>query len=218
MGDVVESSGGLAAKLVRIAQAVGPIEKDGRNEGQKYDYTTAEAVIREVREKMLGEGILLVEACTHSERDTDSNMTTVELLYELIDTESGEKWSIPYAGQGWDKGDKGIWKAYTGARKYFLRGVLSLSFGEDPEADSPPPAGLAEKAAPPKRAAAPGIPNGRKKAIGDRLRALDLLKGSSLAAPAKAKLAELGAKAVNGLDVDQAEGFEAWLTVEEGHA
>jgi ERF superfamily len=64
------------------------------------------------------------------------NVTEVEAQITLIDLDSGESKIYNFFGQGQDKGDKGIYKAYTGLQKYFFMKNFLISTGDDPENDS----------------------------------------------------------------------------------
>ncbi len=61
-------------------------------------------------------------------------MVHVELLYEVVHSPSGESVVLSWAGSGFDcPGDKALYKALTGGRKYFLKDLLGIPFGIDPE-------------------------------------------------------------------------------------
>ena len=131
----------LAAKLAKARSAVQGIEKKGRNQKQGYDYVRAEDVVREA-ERVLGEqGVLVlpgISAITEERVKTakggEALLIRVDLDYEVIDSASGEAISKPWVGYGYDApGDKAIYKAITGAGKYFLAALLGISFGDDPE-------------------------------------------------------------------------------------
>lgn len=62
---------------------------------------------------------------------------TVKLKFTLIDTETGFFESSTISGEGSDKGDKAIYKAHTGALKYFLANTFMVATGDDAEADEP---------------------------------------------------------------------------------
>ena len=64
-------------------------------------------------------------------------ITNIDMTIAIIDVESGEKIEVPWAGQGADKGDKGMYKAFTGGLKYFLMKMFMLPTGDDPEVNNP---------------------------------------------------------------------------------
>ncbi len=55
----------------------------------------------------------------------------------LLDVDSGESHVSTAYGQGQDKGDKGVYKAATGAEKYFLLKTFLIATGDDAEKESP---------------------------------------------------------------------------------
>jgi hypothetical protein len=57
----------------------------------------------------------------------------VDLTFTLLDGESGEALECPWLGCGEDKGDKALYKGYTGALKYFLLKLFLIPTGDDPE-------------------------------------------------------------------------------------
>jgi hypothetical protein len=65
-------------------------------------------------------------------------LTTVTLDVTLVDGESGDMMTTTWIGQGLDNSDKGYYKAYTGAIKYFLLKTFLISTGD--EATTPMPA------------------------------------------------------------------------------
>lgn len=62
---------------------------------------------------------------------------SVTLECSLIDCDTGFTETSIVMGEGMDKGDKGIYKAYTGAIKYFLANTFMVSTGDDVEKESP---------------------------------------------------------------------------------
>lgn len=76
---------------------------------------------------------------------------TVACEFTLTDIDTGYyETSICY-GEGMDKGDKGGYKAYTGALKYYLANTFMVATGDDPETESQEgaktaPAGTTRKA------------------------------------------------------------------------
>lgn len=131
----------LIEKLVEVATAIRNIEKGGRNEAQKYDYVSEADVVRKVWPELLSRGILfypvfrkvqsIVEFKTA--KGGDAFMTTVESMWEA--TDGGDlKIQVASLGQGADfGGDKGVYKALTGDKKYAVLQLLGIATGDDPE-------------------------------------------------------------------------------------
>ena len=55
------------------------------------------------------------------------------VTYKFVDIESGESIGDFACGQGADKGDKGVYKAITGAIKYVYMKTFNIPTGDDPE-------------------------------------------------------------------------------------
>lgn len=133
----------LAAKLARILGEVGKVEKTGHNAFHKYDYVTENDLVYAVRDKLSAAGIFVFTSTESQQHEIitsgdgkQSLLTTVTTLHTFIDGESGEQFSVKSQGQGSDNGDKGGYKAITGAMKYFLYKCFMIPTGDDPEGDS----------------------------------------------------------------------------------
>lgn len=66
-----------------------------------------------------------------------ASLTILMIAFHFVDGESGEVTPVQiFPGYGDDVGDKGAYKALTGATKYFLMKTFLVSTGDDPEGDS----------------------------------------------------------------------------------
>jgi hypothetical protein len=128
----------LAKKLADIMAEVGHVPKRGHNAYHHYDYVRASDILDAVREKMAKAGIAVIPSIlsASTEAQGDGKLTSLWLEYTLIDSETGETVKASMPGQGWDKGDKGVYKAITGSMKYFVTALFMVSSGDDPEADT----------------------------------------------------------------------------------
>lgn len=136
-----KSDQSLAAKLAEACEAVGGVEKKGRNETQKYNYIKAADIAKAIRHELFQRGIVIIgsESDLIQERITTNNggtMTEVRLKVTYTVTDGTETLTFDAWGVARDSGDKAIYKAKTGALKYFLRGLgLIPDEKDDPEAD-----------------------------------------------------------------------------------
>lgn len=129
--------------MAEACNSVGGVEKKGRNEFQKYTYVRAADISKLFRRELFKRNILLTSnelELTEQTVQTNSGGTmryvTLKADYILRDGDSGETLSSVAYGMGMDSGDKAIWKAKTGALKYFLRGLgIVPDERDDPEAD-----------------------------------------------------------------------------------
>lgn len=133
---------GLLKKLHAVMQVVDHIAKRGQNKAQNYEYLMAEDVLFEVREEFVKQGLVLLPACVTQEvKEGQSKsggtqfLTLAHLQYSIYDIETGQSITVPWQGQGQDSGDKGLYKAFTGGSKYWLKNLLMIPTGDDPESD-----------------------------------------------------------------------------------
>lgn len=125
----------IGKKILAVMGEVGKVGKDKTNSFHKYDYASDEAVVGAIRDSIIKNGLVVIPnqlSCR-----VDGELTTLEVKYTLLDVDSGEIIEAIAYGQGQDKGDKGVYKAATGAEKYFLLKTFLIATGDDAEKDSP---------------------------------------------------------------------------------
>ncbi len=135
----------LIAKLAKILGEVSRIPKTGWNDFHKYNYVTESDVLDTVRMKLAEAGIFIFssqEECNSRDvrrmkdnKEVISHGTLVKVRYTFDDGDA--QVSVSAYGDSEDTGDKGLYKAVTGAYKYFLLKNFMMPTGEDPERDSP---------------------------------------------------------------------------------
>ena len=126
----------ISRKLVAVMKEVGYVQKAGHNDFQNYKYATEADAIKAIRPAMLNHGLCMIPSVESVNQDEYGN-TNVIMLYRIFD-EEGNFLSFRAAGSGNDKnskgvGDKGIYKALTGASKYALLKTFLMETGDDPE-------------------------------------------------------------------------------------
>lgn len=119
-----------------VMKEVGYVQKAGHNDFQNYKYATEADAIKAIRPAMLNHGLCMIPSVESVSQDEWGN-TNVIMLYRIFD-EEGNFLSFRAAGSGNDKnskgvGDKGIYKALTGASKYALLKTFLMETGDDPE-------------------------------------------------------------------------------------
>lgn len=119
-------------------KATGTVAKNGRNDFHGYAYATEADVVEAVRPHMVANGLMLVPHVDNVSQDQHGN-TNIVVNYRLYHV-SGEFIEFNIAASGNDKnrngvGDKGIYKALTGASKYAILKTFMLATGDDPEKD-----------------------------------------------------------------------------------
>jgi hypothetical protein len=132
----------VSAKLLKaIEQVGGKVEKTGYNSFSKYHYITESDVNNAVLPALLKQGLLhtaSVESVSEerSGPENKNRFATVHIVHTITDVESGEQIVLKSAGVAADTLDKSIYKALTGACKYFwLKTFLISGDDSDPEHD-----------------------------------------------------------------------------------
>jgi len=127
--------------IAGVRQQVAHVAKQGWNEHQQYAYATESDLSREIRPLLDQAGLLILPDCTEYKID-DQGVTHILMAYTVVDVETGET-AGPFRvlGSGSDPqregrhGDKGAYKANTGAYKYLLTRLFMIDTGDDPEGD-----------------------------------------------------------------------------------
>lgn len=131
-------------KLHNIMSEVGSLEKDKENILQNYEYLSEANVKHAIQPLLVKHGVVFqvqVKFQAHqiigqTKSGNDILKTDADILYSFYDIESGEVLSGTFIGSGADAGDKGLYKAITGAIKYILTSTFLIPTGDDPENDS----------------------------------------------------------------------------------
>ena len=124
-------SGSIYAKISKVTDEVSVIPKNGYNGHFNYNYVREDDIIEMVRPILVKHGLVYVPNVVEQQRNGE--FTKVNLEFTLADVDSGETLKSNFWGEGQDKNDKGLYKAYTGATKYFLMKTFQIGSGDDPE-------------------------------------------------------------------------------------
>jgi hypothetical protein len=115
------------------------VQRKGENDFHGYKYATEADVLENLRPAMVKHGLILIPSVQQVSSVDQHGNTTVSIHYTLAHI-SGAVWpqSIIAAGCGNDLnkkgvGDKGLYKALTGANKYLLFKLFQIETGNDPE-------------------------------------------------------------------------------------
>lgn len=132
----------IAAALHEVMQACSYVQKTKRNTFHNYNYAGEGDLLDKLRPAMLNAGLLLIPSGVERSPVDDHGNTHVTVEYTLVHKD-GDVWpdKIRAFGTGNDKnskggiGDKGTYKALTGANKYLLFKLFQIETGDDPETD-----------------------------------------------------------------------------------
>lgn len=133
-------------KIHAVMAEIGVIEKTGFNQFNKYKYASDSDLVENIRPLLIKHRLLLIpsqeeskvtmyESLKNGVKEGEQFLTELIVKYKILDVDSGEYIEITSRGQGSDKGDKGIYKAATGASKYLMLKLFCLETSDDPEND-----------------------------------------------------------------------------------
>jgi hypothetical protein len=133
----------LYKKIAKVMSEVHRVPKNGYNSFHKYHYATESDLNEHIRPIMADAGLAFFSTVLEEKRIEFTNnknerdyLTQVWMLFTLADCDTGARLISRFKGEGQDRGDKGAYKAYTGATKYFLMKTFLIPTGDDPEADT----------------------------------------------------------------------------------
>ena len=132
----------IAVKMIEVMRECRHVAKNGTNSFYGYTYATSADVLSKVNSALVEQGLaslVIPELISLKEVKTAKgnieHLATVKVNITLIDRDSDESVLITGIGSGQDSGDKAVMKAQTAAVKYAYMLSLSISTGDDPEAD-----------------------------------------------------------------------------------
>lgn len=145
-----ENGPSILRKLLEIMKENEYIQKSGQHP-QGYKYVKESDLKRKIGASLVKHGVVFVPGNAQvwnaeftrpgkdNKPDRRESITTVLLSFRFLDTVSGEYVQGQMPGQGVDGGDKGVYKAITGAIKYILTSTFLIETGDDPENEPEPP-------------------------------------------------------------------------------
>lgn len=132
----------ILTKLHSIQSKIEKMEKDGKNSFQHYNYLSETQITIKMKHLLDEQKVLFIPSSkVIGSKEWDNSkgvkqiLTGVEVSYRFYDVDSGEFIEGVAAGQGVDSGDKGVYKAITGAIKYIYMKTFNIPTGDDPEKD-----------------------------------------------------------------------------------
>lgn len=134
---------GLYGKILAAQKAIDAVPKRGFNAYHKYHYAT-EADILTVKETLNANGLIVLPTVLDQQtgfKPDGKSWASVTLLFRVVDAESGEAIESQFTGYAEDNFDKAIYKATTGANKYFYLKFFGIATEDDPEREDAAPQG-----------------------------------------------------------------------------
>lgn len=132
----------ITKALHEVMQKVGYVQKTGKNSFHGYRYAGEADLLDKLRPAMIEAGLLLMPSGQTVSGPDEHGNVSVSIAYTLAHVD-GDVWPHPLVafGCGNDRakngtvGDKGVYKAITGANKYLLFKLFQIETGDDPESD-----------------------------------------------------------------------------------
>lgn len=172
----------LAARLLAVRKSVDWVQKDGRNEHQRFNYASSTGVLSAVKGALDSEGVLLIPSVVRAERSDRTTksggteiLTEIWLQYRIINADDpADSMTIEWYGQGLDTGERGVGKALTYAEKYLILKLMQIPTDDaDPDAEDRPAAPAPkqqQQKAPPKATSTDPISDAQKGKILSEMR------------------------------------------------
>jgi hypothetical protein len=131
---------GLLRKLLDVRKGITTLTKGGTNEAQGYKYLQETQIVHMLKPLMDEAGIIFLfdteKVATRVNIRNSQHIDEVIVTAYFVDADTGEYIKKKSVGFGADSGDKGIYKAITGAIKYIFMKTFLIPTGDDPENDS----------------------------------------------------------------------------------
>lgn len=132
----------IITALNKVMDEAKYVQKNAENKFHGYKYASEAALLETLRPAMIKHGLVLIPSVSNASAIDEHGNTLVSVEYTLAHI-SGEVWpdKITAVGCGNDRarngtvGDKGVYKAITGANKYLLFKLFQIETGDDPEKD-----------------------------------------------------------------------------------
>jgi hypothetical protein len=145
LGEPKKMSAKIATALHNVMAKVTYVQKGSENKFHGYKYVSEADLLEKLRPALIEEGLILIPSVEMVRPMDEHGNTVVDMKYEIVHKD-GDIWPhlIRVAGCGNDRskngtvGDKGLYKAITGANKYFLFKLFQIETGDDPERDTVP--------------------------------------------------------------------------------
>jgi len=131
----------LAMKLAEISALMVGIQKDGKNQQQKFAYIGYEQINALLSKYMLDKKVVIIPEITESQRSVYEyqdkynnakriNTVSLKATFEIIDCETGYTIIKSWEGEASDYNDKAFSKASTEIQKRFYAKLFNITSGE----------------------------------------------------------------------------------------
>lgn len=131
-------------KIYNVMTKINYLSKDGtiRTKNYSYNYLSEEKITNSIRQAMIEEKLILFPVAMEVVNNSvieNVNKVQIRASYKIVDIDTGIGILVETLGEGQDYGDKGIYKAMTGAFKYAQRETFMIPTGDDPDREASEP-------------------------------------------------------------------------------
>jgi hypothetical protein len=196
---------GILAKIQYLGELLRAKEwrKEGVNAHQKYKYIKESMYKVYHGEAVAQAGLIfkyeVIDYNLTMNISDKMNLVSIVVRMQYIDPETGEREEYLSRGDGADSGDKGLYKAETGAYKYHIANNFHISEDNDPEGDDEKQKGGTSKF----------LSNGGFQSPEAALAAKERVLGGELASPADVEKLEKLLVEYAKIQPEKAEAFRA---------
>ena len=127
----------LYEKILRMSEEF-IVAKTGHNDHQHYDYVS-DADYTEAARRIFHKYRVVIFPSLQGEIQYNykNKVTSFAIAFKIVNVDAPKEYeTVVIPAQGWDSSDKGVYKANTGAKKYFLALTFLASTGDDAENDA----------------------------------------------------------------------------------
>ena len=131
----------LFQRLNAVTAHVGKLKKDGTNSFHKYNYVTESNIMASIQPLCAQFGVHIscsFEIAQPPHPNPEISSVFGKFVVTNVDDPT-DQLTVGCPGYGHDKGDKGIYKAITGAYKYFCMKMFMIASDDDPENEKTAP-------------------------------------------------------------------------------
>lgn len=137
----------LHEKIQAVQDACQVVDKEGKNKFQGYAYVMLGTILNDINPLLVDNNLIITQSVEDSKCELSFiddgaayySHAHVVVKTTVFDSESGDSLTVNSSGFAADKnGDKALFKAITGARKYGLTMMFKLHTDSvEPESDQP---------------------------------------------------------------------------------
>jgi hypothetical protein len=127
-------------RIHAIQSEIGTVSKEGHNSHQNYKYAKEADFVRALKPLLNKYRLVVVPNVTNMSypqgHEKMAGLVDLRMMFAIINIDNPlDQVLASMAGQGKDNGDKAIFKAISGTKKYFMAVQFQIPTGDDPEGD-----------------------------------------------------------------------------------